>query len=132
MIAPTAQARIHLWEYHHPYYGATGYTNDCASFAELREYVDASDEDTNRIYRWDWVDHSQPYADDLFLDGEDRSTQTFTVYALAPRTERCVSWSCPISHDQEAEVLAWLRGPRVLGALRALWAPLLDAAQVAE
>jgi hypothetical protein len=104
-------------EYDHPSYGADGYTVECASFAELREHVDASDKDLNRIYRRDWFDHTQPYADDLHLDGEDRSTQTFIVYAVMPRTERCVSWSCPISHDQEAEVLAWLRRPA--GARRA-------------
>jgi hypothetical protein len=125
LISTTDQAR-HLWEYHHPHYGADGYRVECASFAELREYVDAADEDMNRIYRWDWVDYTQPYADDLFLDGEDRSAQRFTVYAIMPRKERCISWSCPISYDQEPAVLAWLRGPRVLGALRGLWAPLLD------
>jgi hypothetical protein len=86
LISTTIQARRHLWEYHHPYYGADGYTGACASFAELREDVNDSDEDMNRIYRWDWVDHSQPYAD-LFLDGEDRSRQTLTVYAVMPRTE---------------------------------------------
>jgi hypothetical protein len=130
MTSPAIHARRHLWEYHHPYYGADGYNTECASFAELREYVDATDENMARIYRRDWVDPTQPYADDLFLDGEDRSTQTFTVYAVTPRTKRCISWSCPISHDQEAEVLAWLRSPRVLGALRTLWAPLLDDPEV--
>jgi len=105
MTNSTAQARSHLWEYDHPSYGADGYTVECASFAELREHVDASDKDLNRIYRRDWFDHTQHYADDLHLDGEDRSTQTF------------ISWSCPISHDQEAEVLAWLRRPA--GARRA-------------
>jgi hypothetical protein len=128
LISTTDQAR-HLWEYDHPHYGADGYRVECASFAELREYVDASDEDMNRIYRWDWVDYTQPYADDMFLDGEDRSGQMFTVYAVMPRKERCISWTCPISYDQEPEVLAWLRGPRVLGALRGLWAPLLDATE---
>jgi hypothetical protein len=72
-------------------------------------------------FGWDWVDHTQPYADDLYLDDEDRSRQTFTVFAVMPRKERCISWTCPISHDQEAEVRAWLRGPRVLGVLRTLW-----------
>jgi hypothetical protein len=132
MIGPSIQARRHLWEYHHPYHGAGGYRVECASFAELRECVDAADEDMNRIYRWDRVDYSQRYADDLFLDGEDRSAQRFTVYAVMPRTECCVSWTCPITHDQEAEVLAWLRGPRVLGALRTLWAPLLHDTEVAQ
>ena len=132
MTNSTAQARSHLWEYDHPSYGADGYTVECASFAELREHVDASDKDLNRIYRRDWFDHTQPYADDLHLDGEDRSTQTFIVYAVMPRTERYVSWSCPISHDQEAEVLAWLRRPA--GARRAptLWAPLLDGTEAAR
>jgi hypothetical protein len=111
LIRTTDRTR-HLWEYDRPYYGADGDTVECASFAELREDVDTSDEDMNRIYRWDWVDHAQPYADDLFLD------------------ERCISWTCPISHGQEPEVLAWLRGPRVLGALRTLWASLLHDTEV--
>lgn len=126
MTATDDQPARHLWEYDHPYYGADGYVNRCESFAQLREYVDETDEDMNRIYRWDWVDYTQPYADDLFVEGEDRNKQTFTIYAVMPRKERCISWSCPVSHEQEAEVLEWLRGPRVLGALRALWEPLLD------
>jgi hypothetical protein len=35
---------------------------------------------------------------------------------------------CPVSKDQEPDVLQWLRGPRILGALRELWAPLLAPA----
>jgi hypothetical protein len=103
-------------EYDHPYYGADGYTIECASFTELREYIDSSDEDLNRVYRWDWVDHTQPYADDLFCDGEDRSTQTFTVYAVMPRRDCCVSWTS----DQPRP---GSRGPRLVarpaGAQRA-------------
>ena len=68
MSSRTTHARNRLWEYH-PCYSASGYTIECASFAELREYVDASDEDMNRIYRWD-------------RDGDDRSTQTFSGYAV--------------------------------------------------
>jgi hypothetical protein len=49
-----------------------------------------------------------------------------------PHTERCVSWTCPITHDQDAEVPAWLRGSRVLGALRTLSAPLLHDKEVSQ
>jgi hypothetical protein len=84
MTGPIDQDLRHLWEYHHPYHGAAGNTIECASFAELRDDVDASEEDLNRIYRRDWIDHTQPYADDLCLEGEDRSTQTFTVSVVTP------------------------------------------------
>lgn len=117
---------MHLWEIDHPYYGADGYLNEVESFAELRESVDAADADMNHVYRWDWTDYTQPQHDDLFVDGEDRTRQTFTVFLLMPRKSGFWSVSCPIAHDQEAEVLEWLRGPRVLGALRTLWEPLLD------
>lgn len=115
----------HLWEIDHPYYGADGHINRCNSFAELRDWIDNLDEDMNHVYRWDWQDWSQPQHDGLFLDGEDRSRQEFRVFLVMPRKEACISGVCPIAHDQEAEVLAWLRGPRVLGALRTLWSPLL-------
>lgn len=116
----------HLWEISHPYHGADGYTDEFDSFPELREAVDILDEDMNFVYRWDWKDYSQPHFDSLFLDGEDRSEETFTVYLLMPRKGQCVSFTCPITKDQEHEVLKWLRGPRVLGYLRTLWEPLLN------
>lgn len=118
----------HLWEINHPYYGVDGYEDSVESFAELREIVDRSDEDMNVLYRWDWKDYSQPHYDDLFLDGEDRSREEFTVHLLMPRKSGFWSVTCPITKDQEAEVLEWLRGPRVLCHLRTLWAPLLDEA----
>ena len=107
----------HLWEINHPYYGADGYVTECSSFAKLRESVDYMDEDMNVVYRWDWEDRSQP--------GKERGTGEFTVYILMPRKGRCFSITCPISKDQESEVLEWLRGPRVLGYLKTLWEPLL-------
>lgn len=116
----------HLWEIDHPYYGAEGYTDNFESFAELREAIDATDEEMNHVYRFDWLDYSQPHHDSLFLDGEDRSGQQLRLFMVMPRKGAFWSATCPITHDQEAEVLEWLRGPRVLGALRKLWAPLLD------
>jgi hypothetical protein len=116
----------HLWEIDHPYYGPEGYANETDSFAELRADVDASDDHMNHVYRWDWIDYTQPYADTLFLDGEDRSEQKFVVYLVMPRKSAFWSISCPVTHEQEPEILEWLRGPRVLGALRTLWQPLLD------
>ncbi len=122
----------HLWEIKHPYYGADGYADAVESFADLRQIVDASAEDMNVVYRWDWTDWSQPHFDDLFIEDEDRSKEEFTVYLLMPRKEGFWSVTCPITKDQEAEVLEWLRGPRVLGYLRTLWAPILDALEVSR
>lgn len=117
----------HLWEIDHPYYGVDGYENDVDSFATLRQTVDASDEDMNFVYRWDWKDNAQPQFDGLFLDGEDRSNEVFTVYLLMPRKPGFWSVTCPIRKDQEFEVLDWLSGPRCAGYLRTMWAPVLDS-----
>lgn len=118
----------HLWEIDHPYYAADGYSNECESFAELRHVVDSIGKDMNHIYRWDWVDYRESIHDDLFLPGEFRDKkQKFTVHMVQPRKSRFISFWCPVIHDEEPQVLEWLRGPRVLGALRKLWEPLLDA-----
>ncbi len=117
---------MHLWEIDHPYYGTDAGQYDVANFAALCAEIDNSDDDMNRIYRWDWEDDSQPHRADLFLPHENRSGQRFVVYLLMPRKSGFWSVRCPIAHDQEVEVLEWLRGPRVLGSLRTLWAPLLD------
>lgn len=116
-----------LWEIDHPYYGSDANPNPCGSFAELRKAVDVLDDGMNHVYRFDWLDWSQPMHDDLRVPGEEPSPQEFTVFLILPRKDMTISFSCPISHEQEDEVLAWLRGPRILGALRALWEPVLDA-----
>ena len=121
----------HLWEVRHPYYGCSYNRETFGGLAELREHVDGSDPDMNFIYRWDWADYSQPHYDDLFLDdGEDRSEQWLSVFVLMPRKDIVAEWRCPISHREEPAVLEWLSGPRVLGHLRAWWAPLLDSADM--
>lgn len=106
-----------LWEIDHPYYGAEGYPERAETFAELREIIDGSDEHMNHVYRWDWQ-----VADDYDTDKRDR----LYVFCALQRKSGFWSVSCPVTRDQEAEVLEWLRGPRVLGALRKLWEPLLD------
>lgn len=118
---------MHLWEIDHPYYGAegTGGGAEFDSFAELRAAIDDLDEDMNHVYRWDWKDYSHPMHDGLFSEGEDRTEQVLMVFMVMPRKSRFLSWSCPVTHDQEDEVRAWLTGPRVLGHLRRLWEPLL-------
>lgn len=116
----------HLWEIDHPYYGCSYRSEGFDSFADLREAVDGSDEDMNFVYRWDWKDYSQPRHDDLFLPGEDRSEQKFCMTIVMPRKDLLVEWCCPITHEQEPEVLEFLRSPRVLGHLRKWWEPLLD------
>jgi hypothetical protein len=120
---------MRLWEIEHPYYGPDDNTNHCADFTELRESIDSIDEDMNHVYRWDWTDWSQPQHDSLFLEGDDRSKQEFTAHLVLPRKSMFINFVCPITHEQETEVLAWLRGRRILGALKAMWAPILDGAE---
>lgn len=115
-----------LWEIDHPYYGCSYKTERFEDFAELRATVNHNDEDMNFIYRWDWLDYSQPQHDDLFLPGEDRSEQKLVLCVLMPRIDNIVSWECPITHEQETEVLEFLHSDRVLGTLRKWWKPLLD------
>lgn len=118
----------HLWEIDHPYYGADGYTTEFESFAELRTAINAMDEDMNLVYRFDWEDDSQPHRAELFLGDEERTGQRLKVFTLMPRKSQCGEFVCPIRHDQEAEVIAWLSGPRVGGHLRRLWEPILGQA----
>lgn len=116
-----------LWQIDHPYYGPDTNTNQCSSFAELRSLVDDLDEDMNLVYRWDWKDWSQPQFDRLFLEGEDRGGQEFAVFMILPRKSMLICFTCPVAHEDEPAVLEWLRGRRVLGALRTLWEPILDS-----
>lgn len=120
---------VHLWEIDHPYYGPDNNSNERESFAELREAVDHLDDGMNHVYRFDWHDWSQPMHDDLRVPGEEPSPQQFTVFLVLPRKGMTINFSCPIEHEQEAEVLEWLRGPRVLGALRKLWEPILGGGE---
>ena len=116
----------HLWEINHPFFGADGHESHCASFAELRATIDALDDHMNFVYRWDWRDWSQPHYDELYLSDEDRGEPDFAVYLVMPRKDALLSFTCPITHEQEPDVLAWLRSDRVLGNLRRWWEPLLD------
>lgn len=116
-----------LWQVDHPYYGADGYETSYDSFAELRAAVDAMDEDMNVVYRWDWNDYREPHHDDLFLDGEHRDKQEFKVHWLMPRKSSFGSFTCRIRHEDENEVVEWLRGPRCAGYLRTMWAPILGS-----
>lgn len=116
----------YLWEIDHPYYGSDANPNPCESFAELRHAVDRLDDGMNHVYRFDWHDWSQHMHDDLRVSGEEPSPQEFAVFLVLPRKGMTINFTCPISHEQESAVLEWLRGPRVLGALRKMWEPLLD------
>lgn len=116
----------HLWEIDHPYYGSDVNANACESFDELRQCIDRLDDGMNHLYRWDWQDWSQPYGDGLGLTDAERGEQVFTAYLVLPRNGMLINFHCPITHDQEPDVLEWLRGRRVLGALRELWEPILD------
>ena len=118
----------HLWEIDHPFYGPDSRPNPCGSFSELRDAIDGLPEGMNHVYRFDWTDWSQPMHDDTFVDGEDRTGQELTVFLVLPRKYMLIHFSCPVTHDQEPEVLEWLRSDRILGALRRLWSPLLGEA----
>lgn len=112
----------HLWEVYHPYYGSDAVNEHLESFAELREAVDGLSSHLNHVYRWDWT-----LPDD---DGE--RGEIFQVFTVIARKHSLSSLSCPISREEEADVLEWLRSPRVLGALRLLWEPLLNTDEVAS
>jgi hypothetical protein len=121
----------HLWEIDHPYYAPDGYANECESFEELKHNVGQCDEDMNFIYRWDWFDPQAPCNDSLFLPDEWRGGRNkLTVHMIQPRKSRFINFWCPVTHDQEDEVLVWLCGPRVAGHLRKWWEPVLDLPEV--
>lgn len=109
----------HLWEIDHAYYGAEGYLEEVESFEALREMVDSTDEDLNHVYRWDWKP-AKPEWD---------QEETFHVFMVLPRKNQFWSLSCPISRDQEDEVLEFLKSDRVFGALREMWAPLIGGSE---
>lgn len=119
----------HLWEIDHPFFGPDDNANDCETFAELRQRVDRLDDHMNHVYRWDWIDWSQPMHDDLFLDNEERGKQEFKVFLILPRKSMLISFTCAVTHDDEPEVREWLQSDRVLGALRRHWEPLLDLSE---
>lgn len=120
----------HLWEGGHPLYGAGAHgevedDTEFDTFDQLRQCLNRhSDGGSTVIYRWDWIDSRSHLLDGP--DAEDPGLDEFVVYGLLPRKAHLFVLRCPISKGQEPDVLQWLRGPRMLGALRALWAPLLD------
>ena len=116
----------HLWDIGHPYYGSDINTNEVESFAELRETVDHLDDGMNHVYRWDWLDWSAPHHASLISPGEEPEPAKFVVYLVLSRKSMLINFTCPISHDQEDEVLEWLRSARILGALQTMWEPILD------
>ena len=118
-----------LWASHHPHYGPDDGYQSWDSFEELRDWVDTTDPGLNLIYRWDWI--TRRY-DALKVGGEPFTTDTLYLYGVQPRTCRLFSYGCPVTRDQEPEVAAWLRGPRILGYLREVWAPLLESDPVLE
>ncbi|HEY6020985.1 MAG TPA: hypothetical protein VIY48_14105 [Candidatus Paceibacterota bacterium] len=117
-----------LWEIDHPYYGADGvWTEDFESFAEMRESVDASDEDYEHVYRWDWIDYtSNNYV--LSYDGEGPE-QVLRLFVVCPRKSQFGVFECPVTHGDEPEILEWRRGPRIFGSLKKMWEPILDDVQ---
>jgi hypothetical protein len=93
--------------------------------ATLRQCLNRhSDGGSTVIYRWDWTDSTSHLLDGP--DAENPGPDEFVVYGLLPRKAHLFVLRCPISKDQERDVVQWLRGPRMLGALRDLWSPLLD------
>lgn len=116
---------MHLWEVSRPIVADDSENlNRCASFADLRSRIDALAPTLNQVYAWEWYDATHPLHDGFFMAGEDRDEQVFNVFLLT--SSRRICYQCPIDYRQEREVLEWLRGPRILGALRQAWAPLLN------
>lgn len=134
-VEPPSQdlPRHHLWEVDHPFYGADGTRGDeteFGTFDQLRQCLNChSDGGSTVIYRWDWIDSRSHLLDGP--DAEQVGLDEFVVYGLLPRKAHLFVLRCPISKDQEPDVLRWLRGPRMLGALRNLWSPLLDTVPAA-
>ena len=116
-----------LWEIDHPYYAADCEIEEHDTLESLIHAFARMDEDMNFIYRWDWFDAAAEHNADLFLDDEPRTAQHLTVTTVQQRKSRFWAYRCPIRHDQEADVLAWLHSERVAGHLRKTWAPILDA-----
>lgn len=111
-----------LWEANHPYYGAGENEEKHEDFSSLKDAFAAMDEDLNFIYRWDWKVQD---VDDL-EEGDDPRDR-LEVFYVQPRRERLWMLSCPLDRSQHDEVLEWLKSDRVLGYMRTMWAPLLDA-----
>ncbi|WP_114906845.1 hypothetical protein [Ornithinimicrobium murale] len=103
-----------LWAISHPYQAAEGQPVEFDSFAELADAVNDNDEDLTFVYRWDWS------------SGESGDTQHLTVTVVMQRKSLFASWTCPVTHEDEPAVRAWLASDRVAGALRRTWAPILD------
>ena len=116
-----------LWEIDHPYYAAEGYLVEHDSFDVMRHAIDGMDEDMNFVYRWDWFDAAAAHNDDLYMDDEPRTEQYLKVTTVQQRKSRFATYKCPIRHDQEADVLAWLHSERIAGHLRKTWEPILDS-----
>lgn len=108
-----------LWHHVHPTPAPRGIAAGevtLPSFAGLCDHFrDATVARRGVVYRWDWLPAVTPGGpDELVVHGV--LTGTAEVFVL----------SCPVAREQEPEVLAWLRGPAVLGRVRELCAPLLD------
>lgn len=114
-----------LWEVNHPYGAADGWDETVDSFDELRAMVDGFDDDLNVVYRWDWIDESNPLHTDGYVGDEPPYAETFRVHLLQPRKSRFGTVECPITKDQESEVREWLAGARCFGYLKRLWFPIM-------
>lgn len=140
-LAPTAVAAAlatpsrepadqHLWEIEHPDHGSVTTVDDdteLASFDDLKEKLRRRIHSGGTvIYRWDWIDCHNPLLDGP--DATDPGLDELQVHGLAVRDGHLFTYRCPVTKDQEPDVISWLRSPHMLGALQALWAPLLDPA----
>lgn len=121
-----------LWEIDHPYYAAEGYLAEYDSFEAMRHAIDHMDEDMNFVYRWDWYDAAAEHNADNYLDDEPRTEQYLKVTTVLQRKSAFTNYRCPIRHDQEADVLAWLHSDRIAGYLRKTWEPILDATDTGQ
>lgn len=106
---------MHLWEFERDTVVIPDdeAENWCDTLDELISALDRYAPDIlNQVYGWEWLTADESSGHDTFIVHLHSASHRF-------------NYTCPVKREQEAEVLAWLRGPRVLGALRHAWAPLL-------
>jgi hypothetical protein len=114
----------HLWEVGRPLRLRGLDVKEVSSFADLVAEVYALNLGEFMVFAWGW--HEEPDR----IDEQGRSCDVFEVHVLLLGSQHTFTLACPVDKAQEYEVLEWLRGPRALGFLRALWAPLLNSAPI--
>lgn len=114
----------HLWEVGRPRWLRGIGLKEMGSFADLVAEVYALTFGEFMVFAWEW--HEEPDRRDKLACVGD----VFQAHILLLGSQDTYTLACPIDKAQEYDVLEWLHGPRVLGFLRNLWTPLLDATPI--